>query len=355
MTEQITIRKPADMHQHFRQDHLLKAIAPLVAERFSIAIAMPNTKPPVTTLKQVRKYRREITSLTGEGFKPLMTLYLTDNLHPYDVAEGCKKKMIVGVKYYPKGLTTNSDSGVQDTASLWTKGSRPYLCLRALAEHHGILLIHAADGVDEDGRELDPYDQERHFIRMTLHRILEAHPDLRVVIEHLSTSQGVHFMERHGGKRIGCTVTAHHLLLDRRDMFRGGLRPHLFCWPVINQSDHREALCQLVSAGHPFVFLGSDSAGHLVEHKESDCCPGGVFTAHAALELYAEIFEGLGILDKLEVFASLNGPRFYGIRPSTETITLEKRKWTVAPSIEVDSGHIRPFRFGETIPWQIVR
>jgi dihydroorotase len=285
-----------------------------------------------------------------------MTLYLTDQLDPREVGSAG----IVGIKYYPRGLTTNSNSGVEDPRSLWTKGTNPYEALRALAACQGVLLLHAADGFDKGGSELDPFEQEPHFIRETLPRIRDAHPDLKISVEHLSTMEGATYLEENGGEKLGCSLTAQHLLLDRRDLFRGGFRPERFWWPIIQSEEDRDALRGLAKKDLPFVWLGSDSAPHPSTKKRAECCAGGVLMAHAGIELYAEAFEGMGALDdRFERFASINGPRFYGLPPSEETIELAREAWTVekpfACFTSAGSGveEIIPFRLGEKILWKL--
>jgi len=354
----ITMRKPVDMHQHLRTGPMLKMVAPMVAKRFRAAIIMPNTVPPITNLSRVHRYAEEILNATGPGFHPLMTLYLTDTLRPSEVGLLFKMEMIHGIKYYPRGLTTNSDRGVKSPSSLWTLGTNPYECLQVLAEHGGVLLLHAADGFDENRVELDPYDQERHFIEHTLPRIRDAHPTLKISVEHLSTKWGVEYLLKHGGPLLGCSLTAQHLLLDRRDSFRGGFHPHRFWWPIIQPTEHREALRELAKSDLPFVWLGSDSAPHTIDKKESGCCCGGVLMAHAGIELYAEAFEDMGALDdRFERFASINGARFYGIEDSDETISLVREEWTVRNPYRIaDNGtskEVVPFRLGEKVRWKL--
>ena len=360
MAKSITIRKPYDMHHHVRTGELLRAvIVPLLTRRFAGAIIMPNTVPPITTKQALIAYRREIRRAAGcRAFNPLMTFYLTDTLSPEMVGRAVRSKVAVGVKYYPRGLTTNSDSGVEDPRSLWDPSAKPYRTLRALAESDGTLLLHAADGFDRSGEELDPYDQESHFIRETLPRIIDAHQDLRISVEHLSTIDGVSFMRTNGNSKLGCSLTAQHLLLDRRDTHRGGLRPNRSWWPIIQGREHKEALQELAIADLPFVWLGSDSAPHPVADKEADCCKGGVMMVHAGIELYAEAFASFGALHLLERFASRYGPRFYGIPPSEQTITLTQTPWTVTSSITLPTtdprmGEIKPFRLGEVIQWKL--
>lgn len=372
----IRLRKPADMHQHLRQGAMLKLVAPMVAKRFASAIVMPNTTPPVTDGAKMEAYRDQILKMTGPDFRPLMTLYLTDTLEPWVVrhalhpSRGC-----VAIKYYPRGLTTNSDSGVQDPAALWTKGTNPYEVLRELAAHDKVLLLHAADGFATNewnnenrfydaGEELDPYDQEVHFICNTLPRIRDAHPDLKISVEHLSTAIGADWLRETGDNKLGCSLTAHHLLLNRRDSLRGGLRPDRFWWPIIQSSEHQQELRKLATEDHPFVWLGSDSAPHPVGKKYASCCVGGVLMAHAGIELYAEAFEDMGALDdRFERFASVNGPAFFGFVPSEEKIELVREEWTVqqpfyADVVRVSDANLQdaqvvPFRLGEKIRWKL--
>ncbi|MEI7719823.1 MAG: hypothetical protein WCI89_01270 [bacterium] len=356
------------MHTHVRRGSMLQLVAPMTAKRFAMAIIMPNTNPPITTARMARTYRDEILKTTRcytWEFEPLMTLYLTDKLNPRSVTE-----LIRGVKYYPRGLTTNSDSGVQNPASLWTKNTGPHSVLRACADKGKVLMLHAADGFAREhamvdgstympGEELDPYHQEPHFIRNTLPRIREAHPDLKISVEHLSTMSGVNYMREHGGPTLGCSITAQHLLLDRRDVHRGGLRPHTFWWPIIQKKEDRQAIRELAAGNHDFVWLGSDSAPHPISKKETDCCSGGVLTAHAGIELYAQAFEDMGALDdRFERFASINGPNFFNVKPSKQTIGLVRRAWRVESMFITDDGEsptIHPFMLGEEIRWKLQR
>lgn len=358
-----TQRKPLDMHHHVRVKDILAIVGPMLAKRFAGAIIMPNTVPPVTTADRVREYREEILAVTGPGFRPLMTMYLTDTLDPAEVAKAIDEEGLAGVKYYPRGLTTNSDSGVVDPRVMWTPGTLPYRVLQCLAERGKVLLLHAADGLNEAGFELDPYDQERHFIRETLPRIGDAHPKLRISLEHISTMEGAEYVEANGDPDLlGCSLTPHHLGSDRRDTHRGGLNPHRFWIPPPQSWEHREALCQLAIQGYPFVWLGSDSAPHPVSDKEAACCKGGVMTVHAGIELYAEVFDSMDKLHLLENFSAVFGPQFYGVPLSDETITLAREPWTVFENFSFEvgsdadprSGLVRPYRLGETIGWKLV-
>lgn len=371
---EVTLRKPFDMHHHVRVGDILKIVGPMLARRFAGAIIMPNTIPPVTTMERVREYREEILRETGDDFLPLMTMYLTDNLSPAELEGAIVDLGLAGVKYYPRGLTTNSDSGVKDPASLWTDGTLPYRCLRILARHGKPLLLHAADGFasggwQNEGRqyaagdELDPYDQEPHFLEVTLPRVRESHPDLRISIEHISTMQGAELLEREGSERLGGSLTPHHLLSDRRDTHRGGLNGHRFWIPPPQSLEHLAALRKLAAKAKTLkhVWLGSDSAPHPLSDKEAGCCKGGVMTVHAGIELYTEVFDKMGALDQLEAFASLNGPRFFGLEPSQEKITLRRQKWRVNGFFSFETmpsdsraGLVRAFRHGEEIEWKLV-
>ncbi len=368
----ITMRKPADMHQHFRQGNRLRMIVPLVTKRFAMALAMPNLEPPVTTYSGMMEYCDEIireADLGETNFQILLTLYLTDMLDPREVSEACQHPCFAGIKYYPAGLTTNSDSGVKNPADLWTPGTKPYRCLEILAAYGKVLLLHGADGLARGnvqvrtrhyraGEELDPYDQEPHFLLYSLPKIIEKHPRLKISFEHLSTGEGAEFLRQYGGMRLGCGLTSQHLLEDRRDTHRRGFRPHAFWFPVPQPKEHRDELCKFAAEGHTFAYLGSDSAPHYRKKKESDCCMGGVLTAHAGIELYAEAFEKAGALATFEEFASLNGPLFYGISPSDEDITLVREQWSVTDLFYVEEENdvepIVPFRLGETVDWKLV-
>jgi len=357
----IVMRKPFDMHHHVRDGEMLKVIAPMLARRFAGGIIMPNTSPPIVTAKQVGDYRKRLLDETGEDFTPLMTMYLTDTLDCDEVMEASKLHDMFGVKYYPRGLTTNSDSGVADPASLWTPGTRPYEVLQTLSRIRRTLLLHAADGFDRTGKELNPYEQEPHFIRETLPRIKDAHPHLKISVEHLSTIEGADYMQSNGDAFLGCSLTSQHLLLDTRDLHRGGFNAHRSWFPIIQGEEHKERLLALAKKGLPFVWLGTDSAPHPVSDKEAACCKGGVMMVHAGIELYAEAFDKAGALANLEDFASKNGPNFYGVQQSNDTITLRRQSWTVlenfslpvADGADPRSGVVRPFRLGEQVEWQL--
>lgn len=354
--ETVVMLKPFDGHQHLRTSTMLSTVAPMVAKRFWAAIIMPNLVPPITTADMARAYAAEIGQACGSNsFYPLMTLYLTDTLDPKEVDAGGN---VIGVKYYPRGLTTNSDSGVADPSALWKPGTNAYEVLRAIADAGKVLLLHAADSLDKSGAVLDPYEQEPHFIRESLPRIREAHADLKISVEHLSTKVGAEYMMKNGSELLGCALTPHHLLLDRRDLFKGGFNRNRFWIPILQSADDRDALRELAKADKPFVWLGSDSAPHPLSKKQEACCAGGVLTAHAGIELYAEAFEDMGALDdRFERFASINGPCFYGLTPSMEAITLVREDWTVDPFIIATEGGeepVEPFRVGEKVRWKLI-
>jgi dihydroorotase len=353
----LTMRKPFDGHQHVRDGAMLEAVVPMVEERFWGAIIMPNLVPPITTADMARDYATRIGNACKRvDFFPFMTLYLTETLDPNELDKGGG---VVGVKFYPQGLTTNSEHGISGSSALWTPGTNAYNVLRKLAENKKVLLIHAADSVDKNGKTLDPFEQEPHFIGESLPRIREAHPTLKISVEHLSTRVGAEYMAANGDEFLGCALTPHHLLANRNDLFKGGFNRNLFWIPILQSADDQAALQELAVADKPFVWLGSDSAPHPLSKKQGQCCPGGVLTAHAAIELYAEAFEKMGALDdRFERFASINGPRFYGFPPSGDTITLVREEWTVSPFTIATEGcedPIEPFRAGEKILWKLVR
>ncbi len=329
--DEIRFIRPFDTHVHGRQGDLLRAVAPMTARQFAGAIFEPNLAVPITTAKQGRAYREEILRATAgyPDFRPYVLAYLTDTFEPDELARGLKTGDFFGAKFYPQGATTNSGSGIVDVRTLWKRDSRQYSLLRVLADHCAVLQLHCELNFDFSGNELDPYDKEPYFFKEVLPHIRDAHPDLTLSCEHLTCQEGARYMHMNGGDRLGCSITPHHLLYDRRDMFRGGLRPHLFCLPVLKAREHQEALLRLITYGHPFVYAGTDSAPHDRRKKECDCCSGGVFTAHAAVELYAQAFETAGALKHFEAFMSINGPLFYNLPVSIETSTLERRPWTV--------------------------
>lgn len=332
MPNTITIRRGFDSHVHGRDGSLLQTVGPMTARQFWGAIFEPNLEPPITTAAMARSYRDRILAACADtpDFKPYVLAYLTDTLDPEDLAAGLVDGSFFGAKFYPKGATTNSDKGILDVRTLWTVGTPQFELIRVLAKSGRVIQLHCELNFDLDGNELDPYEREPYFFRHILPVLMNRHPDAKWSCEHLTCKEGVQFLVKHGGSNLGCSITPHHLLYDRRDMFRGGLRPHLFCLPVIKDVSHLRALRAFVTGGHPFVYAGTDSAPHDRRKKECDCCSGGVFTAHAAVELYAQAFDLAGALDdRFGQFLSVNGPEFYGLPVSDECITLERIPWKV--------------------------
>jgi dihydroorotase len=344
---ELTIRRPDDWHVHLRDGTMLDAVLPFTARRFGRAIVMPNLDPPVATAAMAADYRRRILQAlpdeaAAHGFLPLMTCYLTDETDPDDVATGYVDGVFAAVKLYPAGATTHSARGVTDIARV-----RPVL--EKMQELGMPLLIHG-EVVDAD---VDVFDREAVFLERVLAPLLADLPMLRVVLEHVTTADAVNFV-RARGPNVAATVTAHHLIIDRNWLFQGGLRPHHFCLPVAKRARHRAALRAAATSGDAKFFLGTDTAPHPVADKETACGCAGIFSAPAALECYAKVFDEDGALDKLEAFASLNGPAFYGLEPSEEIVTLARETWTVPDSVPVSGGgEIRPFLAGETLGWKL--
>ncbi len=331
MTQEITILRPFDTHVHGRDGLLLQAVAPITARQFAGAIFEPNLIPPITTPESARAYLARIKQATSAypNFRPYVLAYMTDDMSLKGLAEGLADDTFIGMKFYPRGATVNSDSGIADVRTMWTKGTHQYNLITEVRDQAMVMQLHCELNYDLSGNELDPYDKEPYFFKEIMPRLLDAHPGLAWSCEHLTCKEGVEFMLHHGGAMLGCSITPHHLLYDRRDMFRGGLRPHLFCLPVIKASEHLEALQHLIRQGKEFVYAGTDSAPHDRRKKECDCCSGGVFTAHAAIELYAQAFEEAGALQHFEAFMSINGPTYYQVPVATDTITLRREEWTV--------------------------
>jgi dihydroorotase len=305
---------------------------------------MPNLKPPVTTVAQAEDYRRRIMASlpAGSRFQPLMTLYLTENTAVEEIARAKASDSVFAVKYYPAGATTNSDSGVREL-------SRVYPVLEAMEKHDLPLLLHG-EVTDPD---IDIFDRERVFIERHLMPLQARFPGLRMVLEHITTRDAVEFV-RGAPANVGATVTAHHLLLNRNALFEGGIRPHNYCAPILKRETHRAALLQAASSGDAHFFLGTDSAPHPREAKETGCGCAGLYTAHAALELYAEAFEQAGRLDRLEAFASFHGPDFYRLPRNTDRIVLERAPWMVPDAYPLAGSTCKPMRAGESVAWSIV-
>jgi dihydroorotase len=341
--DRVTLIRPDDWHLHLRDGPFMAAVLPDSAKRFARAIVMPNLKAPVRTTQEALAYRGRILAALPEDaeFEPLMTLYLTDDTPPEEIALAKRSGHVHGVKLYPAGATTNSDSGV-------TRISRCFHALEKMEEQGLPLLVHG----EVTDPEVDVFDREAVFIEEVLSPLLVRFPGLRVVLEHITTREAAQFVEVTGAN-VAATITAHHLLLNRNALFQGGIRPHHYCLPVLKREDHREALVEAATSGNPKFFLGTDSAPHARDTKEAACGCAGVYTAHAALELYAVAFEEAGALDKLEGFASRFGPQFYKLPVNEGSITLERGDWAVPASLPYGVGQLVPLRAGETLPWKI--
>lgn len=344
MTNQsITITRPDDWHLHLRDGAALATTVPHTAERFARAIVMPNLKPPITTAAAAADYRSRILSEVPPGltFDPLMTLYLTDELSPEEITKARASDVIVAVKYYPAGATTNSENGVTDI-------SRIYPVIERMIEVDMPLLIHG----EVTDHEIDIFDREQCFIDEVLAPLTQRYPELRVVLEHITTKNAVDFVKSQNSN-IAATITVHHLLYNRNDLLVGGVRPHLYCLPILKRNIHQQALLKAATSGSPQFFLGTDSAPHEKHLKESDCGCAGLYSAPAAIELYTEIFEEQNSLDKLEGFASFFGPDFYKLPRNSESINLTKTAWTMDQEFKFDNSHVIPIRAGGTISWRL--
>jgi dihydroorotase len=341
--DRITLIRPDDWHLHLRDGPQMAAVLPDSARRFARAIVMPNLRSPVRTTQEALAYRARILAALPEdaAFEPLMTLYLTDDTPPEEIALAKRSGHVHAVKLYPAGATTHSAAGV-------TRISRCFNTLEKMEEQGLPLLVHG----EVTDPEVDVFDREAVFLEEVLGPLLARFPGLRVVLEHITTRQSAQFVEV-TGPNIAATITAHHLLLNRNALFQGGIRPHHFCLPVLKREEHREALVAAATSGNPKFFLGTDSAPHARDTKETACGCAGVYTAHGALELYAVAFEEAGALDRLEAFASRFGPQFYRLPVNTGSVTLERGEWTVPASLPFATGELVPMRAGETIPWKI--
>ena len=339
----LVIRHPDDWHVHLRDGDMLKAVAPFTARQFARAIVMPNLSPPVTTVAAAEAYRRRILDAAppGSDFTPLMTCYLTDTADPAEIARGFEAGLFAACKLYPAHATTNSEFGVTDVRNL-------YSVLEAMQRIGMPLLIHG-EVADED---VDVFDREKVFIVRVFTGLVRDFPALRMVLEHVTTAEGVDFV-RDGGANVAATITPHHLVVNRNAMFDGGLRPHAYCLPVAKRERHRQALRRAATSGSPRFFLGTDSAPHAVEKKESACGCAGIFNAPFALETYAGVFEEEGALDRLEAFASENGPRFYGLPLNEGRIVLERGASFVPETLSVAGTRLVPFQAGATLRWRI--
>lgn len=340
----IELTRPDDWHLHLRDGEVLADVVPHTARQFGRAIVMPNLKPPVTTVARAESYRERILAAAppGAAFEPLMTLYLTDKTPPSEIEAAANSAAVHAVKYYPAGATTNSENGVTD----WGR------VRETVAEMERVdlpLLLHG----EVTDSEIDIFDRERVFLERHLSRLCADFPRLRVVLEHVTTADSVEFV-RAASENVAATITAHHLLWNRNELFRGGMRPHAYCLPVLKRERHREALVAAATSDDPRFFLGTDSAPHARGRKENDCGCAGVYTAHAALELYAEAFEDAGALDRLEAFASLRGPDFYRLPRNDEKVTLERAEQEIPADLPFGSDRLVPMRAGETTRWRMV-
>jgi len=340
----LTITRPDDWHLHLRDGGALKAVLPDTARQFARAIVMPNLRPPVTTTALAIEYRERILNAlpVGASFEPLMTLYLTDNTSAEEIEHAKASRIVHGVKLYPAGATTNSDSGVTNLGH----------CVKALEtmEKLGMPLLAHAEVTDSD---VDVFDRERVFIERNMIPLLKKFPGLKVVFEHITTQDAADFVAQ-APSNVAATVTAHHLLMNRNDMFKGGIQPHHYCLPILKREEHRVALVKAATSGSPKFFLGTDSAPHAKHTKEAACGCAGMYTAHTAMELYAEAFELADALDKLEGFASFYGADFYGLPRNTEQITLVKESWKVPGSLPYEGDVLVPLRAEQMLSWKML-
>ena len=338
----ITITRPDDWHTHLRDGDALATVVPHTAAQFARAIVMPNLKPPVTTAAQARAYRERILAHVpaGQRFEPLMTLYLTDNLPPDEIRRA-REAGVVALKLYPAGATTNSDAGVTDIR-------KTYATLEAMQKEGLLLLVHG----EVTSTDIDLFDREAVFIEQQLIPLRRDFPGLKIVMEHITTREAAQYVAQ-AGPLTAATITAHHLLYNRNAIFTGGIRPHYYCLPVLKRETHRQALVQAATSGSPRFFLGTDSAPHPAHLKEHATGCAGCYTAAAAMELYAQAFEAVGALDKLEGFASHFGADFYGLPRNTGTLTLRRQAWQLPETYPFGQAQIKPLGGGETLAWKV--
>lgn len=338
-----TLTKPDDWHLHLRDGDYLKTTVAAAARSFARAIVMPNLKPPIASLADARNYHQRILSAIPDGlnFSPLMTLYLTETMTALHIKEAKESGLITGVKLYPAGVTTHSAAGIQNLEKI-------YPVLAALEEYDLPLLIHA----ETNNPAIDIFDREKYFLDTAVNNLITRFPRLRIVIEHVSSEYGINFVKI-APKNIAATITAHHLLLNRNDLLSGGLKPHLYCLPIVKTQKDQEALITAATSGNPKFFLGTDSAPHSQRDKESACCSAGIFTGHAAIEFYATVFEKMNALDKLEGFASFYGADFYHLPRNKEKITLIKAEWQVPDTVSFGPEKLVPFYAGKKLAWKI--
>ena len=341
--DRLTLKRPDDWHLHLRDGPAMHAVLADAARQFARAIVMPNLKPPVRTTYEALDYRERILAALPEGasFEPLMTLYLTDDTPPEEIVRAKVSGRVHAVKLYPAGATTHSDAGV-------TRLSRCFRTLEKMEELGLPLLIHG----ESTDPAIDVFDREKAFIEEVLGPTVERFAGLKVVLEHITTREAAQYVEV-TGPNVAATITAHHLLMNRNALFLGGIRPHHYCLPVLKREEHREALVEAATSGNPKFFLGTDSAPHPRTDKETGCGCAGIYTGHAALELYAIAFEEAGALDRLEGFASVFGARFYGLPPNEDSVTLVRQEWTVPARLRFGDHELVPLRAGEKLPWKL--
>jgi dihydroorotase len=341
--DRLTLRRPDDWHVHLRDGAMLRAVLPYTARQFARAIVMPNLVPPITTVAAAEAYRARILAAVPAGlaFTPLMTAYLTDDTDPDEIERGHRDGVFTAVKLYPARATTNAAQGVTDIA-------RTYQVLERMAKIGMPLLVHG----EVTDPEIDVFDREAVFIERVLAPLMQRLPELKIVLEHITTREAVDFVGS-AGANLAATITAHHLVINRNALFAGGLRPHMYCLPVAKREPHRRALRGAATSGSTQFFLGTDTAPHAVADKEKDCGCAGIFSAPAALEIYAQVFAEENALGRFEAFASLNGPRFYGLPANETRIALRRQPTTVPTEVASDAGPLRPFLAGETVSWTL--
>jgi dihydroorotase len=339
----LVLTRPDDWHVHLRDGPVLASVVPATARRFGRAIVMPNLRPPVATVAAAIAYRKRIAAAvpSGSNFTPLMTLYLTDRTTADDIRAAKASGIVYAIKYYPVGATTNSDSGVTDIG-------RAYAALAAMEQAGLPLLLHGE--VTDAGTDI--FDRERVFVETILRRILRDFAGLKVVLEHITTREAAEFVLA-APAHVGATITPQHLLYNRNALFAGGIRPHYYCLPILKRESHRAALVAAATSGSPKFFLGTDSAPHARHTKEHACGCAGCYSAPAAIELYAEVFDAAGALDRLEAFASFHGPDFYGLPRNRDTLILRREDWTMPAEFAFGADRIVPLKAGEVIRWKI--
>lgn len=340
----ITLTTPDDWHLHLRDGNSLSVVVPHSAQQFARAIIMPNLTPPVTTVQQATQYRQRILDAVkpGQSFEPLMTLYLTDNMTIDEIHKAAQHPNIHAIKYYPAGATTNSDAGVTSIKKI-----KPLL--EAMQKYQLPLLVHG----EVTSSDVDVFDREAVFIDKVLQPIRLDFPELKIVFEHITTHQATQYVT-HGNEYLAATITPHHLLYNRNELFKGGIRPHYYCLPILKRELHRQALIDAATSDHPRFFLGTDSAPHSKSNKESACGCAGIYSAPSAIEFYASVFEQCNAMHRLEEFCSFRGADFYGLSRNTTTITLKKESWIIPEHYDFLGETIIPMGAKETLSWKLI-